>query len=228
MNTPISLDLLMDAACECLSPAQMDAFETVVKAGDTGERLSRCIAKRVFIPPCSEERPCTACFTGNGPCERPGWTVCADPAPSPVSGADERDAKITACALMIRGICMTKPQDAWLDAIKRRIQFMLAALAPTPTVTVNAEHVPDELVGNPHAGGTTAYLATEHYNEGWNDCRGMMLETLKARAILATAAPATADALTFDDLKTIERLLIGSGYVATMHRVRAAMQRSGQ
>lgn len=32
---------------------------------------------------------------------------------------------IEACALMIKGICMTKPQDEWTALIEKRIQFML-------------------------------------------------------------------------------------------------------
>lgn len=39
-----------------------------------------------------------------------------------------------------------------------------------------SELIPDALTSNPYRGGTQAYLATEHYKEGWNDCRDQMLE----------------------------------------------------
>ena len=35
------------------------------------------------------------------------------------------DAAITACALMIKGICMTSPREEWLSKIEARIRFML-------------------------------------------------------------------------------------------------------
>lgn len=43
----------------------------------------------------------------------------------PQAGAPN-DAAITACALMIKGICMTLPQDQWSRKIEERIRFMLA------------------------------------------------------------------------------------------------------
>jgi hypothetical protein len=40
--------------------------------------------------------------------------------------SDERErAAITACALMIKGICLTRPNAEWTGAIEDRIQFML-------------------------------------------------------------------------------------------------------
>lgn len=35
-------------------------------------------------------------------------------------------AAIKACALMIKGICMTRPQDVWTENIEARIRFMLS------------------------------------------------------------------------------------------------------
>jgi len=35
------------------------------------------------------------------------------------------DAAITACALMVKGICMTSPREDWLSEIEARIRFML-------------------------------------------------------------------------------------------------------
>jgi hypothetical protein len=50
-------------------------------------------------------------------------------APTTIDGAmmtDEQiDAAITACALMIKGICLTKQRDAWTPLIEARIRFML-------------------------------------------------------------------------------------------------------
>jgi hypothetical protein len=43
----------------------------------------------------------------------------------------------------------------------------------------NEKLVPTVLITNPYRGGTESYLATEHYNEGWNDCRENMLELLE-------------------------------------------------
>jgi hypothetical protein len=37
------------------------------------------------------------------------------------------DAAILACAFVINGICLTRPQDTWLKAIEGRIRYMLAA-----------------------------------------------------------------------------------------------------
>ena len=48
-----------------------------------------------------------------------------DRAAVPQAGAPN-DAAITACALMIKGICMTLPQDQWSRKIEERIRFMLA------------------------------------------------------------------------------------------------------
>ncbi|MFM0306230.1 hypothetical protein P0D71_00350 [Paraburkholderia sp. RL17-383-BIF-A] len=36
------------------------------------------------------------------------------------------DAEIKACALMIKGICMTRPQEEWSSNIESRIRFMLS------------------------------------------------------------------------------------------------------
>ena len=36
------------------------------------------------------------------------------------------DAAIAACALMIKGICMTRPPEEWANKIEARIRFMLA------------------------------------------------------------------------------------------------------
>lgn len=44
------------------------------------------------------------------------------------------DAAITACALMIKGICLTKPSDEWTAQIEKRIRFMLST-AGRPTLT---------------------------------------------------------------------------------------------
>ncbi|MDN7540210.1 hypothetical protein [Burkholderia cenocepacia] len=46
------------------------------------------------------------------------------------------DAAITACALMIKGICLTKPSDEWTVHIEKRIRFMLST-AGSPTLTSN-------------------------------------------------------------------------------------------
>jgi hypothetical protein len=40
------------------------------------------------------------------------------------------DAAIAACALMIRGICMTRPQESWVADIESRIRFMLGVSDP--------------------------------------------------------------------------------------------------
>jgi predicted house-cleaning noncanonical NTP pyrophosphatase (MazG superfamily) len=39
--------------------------------------------------------------------------------------------------------------------------------------------IPHVITTNPYRGGMEAYLATEHYNEGWNDCREKMQELLE-------------------------------------------------
>lgn len=47
--------LLHDAACECLSPEQMDQFEALFGGDEeTWERLYRCIAKRIDAAPAAE------------------------------------------------------------------------------------------------------------------------------------------------------------------------------
>ena len=43
----------------------------------------------------------------------------------PVAWPSAEDAAIKACALMIKGICLTKPQDEWTAQIEKRIRFML-------------------------------------------------------------------------------------------------------
>jgi hypothetical protein len=61
----------------------------------------------------------------------------AEPAPT--------DAAITACALMIKGICMTRPQSVWVTDVENRIRFMLAT-APPATLT-NAVAVSNAKLG---------------------------------------------------------------------------------
>ena len=55
--------------------------------------------------------------------------LCGEDAAEQADEAVKADAAISACALMIKGICMTQPQEKWVDAIKNRIQFMLHARA---------------------------------------------------------------------------------------------------
>lgn len=49
-----------------------------------------------------------------------------------------------------------------------------AARASRPQHTGGVEP-PSLAASNPHPGGSAAYLATEHWNEGWNACRAAML-----------------------------------------------------
>lgn len=43
--------------------------------------------------------------------------------------ADQHKAAIAACALMIKGICLTKPNAEWTPLIEQRINFMLTQIA---------------------------------------------------------------------------------------------------
>ena len=63
--------------------------------------------------------------------------VCATaalsaPAEATQAVAVPNDAAITACALMIKGICMTRPQESWGADIEGRIRFLLAAAPQAP------------------------------------------------------------------------------------------------
>ena len=70
--------------------------------------------------------------------------VCEGDCGAEVSGyacavqTDERtmpsDASITACALMIKGICMTSPREEWLSKIEARIRFMLTQISDSQGV----------------------------------------------------------------------------------------------
>lgn len=56
------------------------------------------------------------------------------------------DAAITACALMIKGICLTKPSDEWTAQIEKRIRFMLST-AGSPTLTSGQPEPRAEVTG---------------------------------------------------------------------------------
>lgn len=45
---------------------------------------------------------------------------------------EQKSAAITACALMIKGICLTTPNAEWTERIEKRIRFMLRQTATTP------------------------------------------------------------------------------------------------
>ncbi|MBR8147035.1 hypothetical protein [Burkholderia vietnamiensis] len=49
------------------------------------------------------------------------------------------DAAITACALMIKGICLTKPSDEWTAQIEKRIRFMLSTAGSTTVASGQPE-----------------------------------------------------------------------------------------
>lgn len=38
---------------------------------------------------------------------------------------EKKEAAILACAVMIKGICMTSPQEEWVTKATERIRFML-------------------------------------------------------------------------------------------------------
>jgi hypothetical protein len=62
----------------------------------------------------------------------------ASPATASPRAAVVNDAAIKACSLMVKGICMTRPQDTWAAEIEKRIRFMLAAPQPSDSATVLA------------------------------------------------------------------------------------------
>jgi hypothetical protein len=65
-----------------------------------------------------------------------------------------------------------RPDNARIDAAQKRLDDQIAAaggLDAWRAAAPKAEPMARK-TGNPHRGGTEAYLATEHYNEGWNDC----------------------------------------------------------
>ena len=49
------------------------------------------------------------------------------------------DAAITACALMIKGICLTKPSNEWTAQIEKRIRFMLSTAGSTTVASGQPE-----------------------------------------------------------------------------------------
>ncbi|WP_187617487.1 hypothetical protein [Paraburkholderia sp. UCT2] len=59
-----------------------------------------------------------------------------------VENHERANAAITACALMIKGICLTKPNAEWVGLIEDRIRYMLEARAASTQATAA-----DELVG---------------------------------------------------------------------------------
>jgi len=80
---------------------------------------------------------------------------------------------IDAALLMLDRMDVSPDDDARVDAISATLRKLAAQVA-------DVANVPDALSGNSHAGGTEAYLATEHHNERGNECRGMMLESVLA------------------------------------------------
>ncbi|MBB3256908.1 hypothetical protein [Paraburkholderia sp. WP4_3_2] len=52
-----------------------------------------------------------------------------DAAAQPDERTTPSDAAITACALLIKGICMTHPSEEWVSKIEERIRFMLKQIA---------------------------------------------------------------------------------------------------
>ena len=45
---------------------------------------------------------------------------------------EQKRAAITACALMIKGICLATPNAEWTERIENRIHYMLRQIATTP------------------------------------------------------------------------------------------------
>jgi hypothetical protein len=45
---------------------------------------------------------------------------------------EQKRAAITACALMIKGICLTTPNAEWTERIENRIHYLLRQIATTP------------------------------------------------------------------------------------------------
>jgi hypothetical protein len=45
---------------------------------------------------------------------------------------EQKRAAITACALMIKGICLTTPNAEWTERIENRIHYLLRQIASTP------------------------------------------------------------------------------------------------
>ncbi|MGV0128890.1 hypothetical protein [Burkholderia gladioli] len=66
-----------------------------------------------------------------------------------------------------------KPASVYLDreeiADMRPDHVVPLYRGPAPADAGEAV-LPERKIGNPHHGGTQAYLATEHFNEGWNAC----------------------------------------------------------
>jgi hypothetical protein len=57
--------------------------------------------------------------------------------------SDERErAAITACALMIKGICLTRPNAEWTGAIEDRIQFMLKQMQAGAAIAAGGAQEP--------------------------------------------------------------------------------------
>jgi hypothetical protein len=54
---------------------------------------------------------------------------------------EQKRAAITACALMIKGICLTTPNAEWTERIENRIHYLLRQIATTP----QADAAPSEL-----------------------------------------------------------------------------------
>jgi hypothetical protein len=59
--------------------------------------------------------------------------------------SDERErAAITACALMIKGICLTRPNAEWTGAIEDRIQFMLKQMQAGAAIAAGGAQEADD------------------------------------------------------------------------------------
>ena len=102
---------------------------TLERAGETAEDAAR-MAREAVAPALTEQQIYDRFSFLEGLVSQSTYVKIAETAIE-IHGAAAvpSEAAITACALMIKGICMTSPREEWLSKIEARIRFMLKQIA---------------------------------------------------------------------------------------------------
>ena len=121
---------------------------------------------------------CSRCHATSSFCETEALAVFRWNCRS-LKAVDEPEENTDLNALLYEYAKSIREEDGMSGIHADNIRRFLAEI-PTETVTVlnRVRAIQDIAVRNPWKGGSQAYLATEHWNEGWTECVQEVLKRL--------------------------------------------------